>query len=303
MLARSQELGYEVGDVFDLAEQPDLPREELVAQVSALAAEVDAGTVIVASSVDHVSTGELTRRLADRGLHVELSVPLAGIDVSRLRLRPLGDFPVLYVEPVSREGWRQHAKRAFDVVTASLALLAALPVLAIAAVAIKLDTPGPVLFRQKRVGRDGVTFEVLKLRTMVTDAERRLDEVRALNEATGPVFKIRRDPRITRVGRLLRKSSIDEIPQLWNVVRGEMSIVGPRPALPVETEAWGPELFERLRVRPGITGMWQVNGRSNASGGDYVRLDLYYVDNWSLLIDLEILLKTVPVVLTGRGAY
>jgi lipopolysaccharide/colanic/teichoic acid biosynthesis glycosyltransferase len=170
-------------------------------------------------------------------------------------------------------------------------------------VAVKLDSPGPVVFRQRRVGRDGVEFEVLKLRTMCIDAEQRLAEVKALNEAEGPVFKLKHDPRITRVGRILRKLSIDELPQLWNVVRGEMSVVGPRPALPSVMTAWSLDNFERLRVRPGITGMWQVHGRSDASGDAYLRLDLYYVDNWSLVMDLLIALKTVPVVITGRGAY
>jgi lipopolysaccharide/colanic/teichoic acid biosynthesis glycosyltransferase len=176
-------------------------------------------------------------------------------------------------------------------------------VLFIAAIAIKLDTPGPVIFKQERVGRDGRRFRVFKLRTMVADAEDRLEEVAHLNEADGPLFKVREDPRITRVGRLLRKTSVDELPQLINVLRREMSMVGPRPALPREVLGWDPELRTRLRVRPGITGMWQVNGRSESSFEDYQRLDLYYVDNWSLVTDLMILVKTVPAVLFGRGAH
>jgi len=159
-----------------------------------------------------------------------------------------------------------------------------------------------VLFRQVRVGRNGKPFKVYKFRTMVENAEELVIDLRDLNEAAGPLFKISDDPRVTRVGALLRRSSIDELPQLWNVIRGDMSLVGPRPAIPSEVEGWLPELHERLRVKPGMTGMWQVNGRSAASWDDYVRLDLYYVDNWSLSTDLAILAQTVPAVLSSRGA-
>jgi len=174
--------------------------------------------------------------------------------------------------------------------------------LLVSAIAIKLDGAGPVIFRQQRVGRDGNPFQLLKLRTMVIDAEARLDEVATLNNADGALFKIWADPRVTRVGRFLRRTSVDELPQLINVLRGEMSMVGPRPALLKEQQMWDPGFHNRLRVAPGITGMWQVSGRSNSSFEDYQRLDLYYVDNWSLLTDLAILFQTVPAVLFGRGA-
>ena len=203
---------------------------------------------------------------------------------------------------MQRDGWRKVAKRTFDLTLAALGSILTAPVLAAAAIAIKLDSPGPIVFRQVRVGRNGRPFRVYKLRTMVVDAEARRDELLEANEADGPLFKMENDPRVTKVGAFLRKASIDEIPQLWNVVKGEMSLVGPRPALPHETEAWDPLLTQRLRVTPGITGMWQVNGRSDTSFEDYTRLDLYYVDNWSLLIDLAILGKTLPVVLAQRGA-
>jgi lipopolysaccharide/colanic/teichoic acid biosynthesis glycosyltransferase len=176
------------------------------------------------------------------------------------------------------------------------------PILAAVAVAVKLDSRGPMIFRQVRVGRDSEPFSVLKVRTMVVDAEDRLAELREQNEADGPLFKMANDPRVTRVGRLLRVTSLDELPQLWNVLRGDMSLVGPRPALPHETEEWDALLTQRLRVKPGITGMWQVSGRSDTSFEDYTRLDLYYVDNWSLATDLAILAKTIPVVLLRRGA-
>jgi lipopolysaccharide/colanic/teichoic acid biosynthesis glycosyltransferase len=171
------------------------------------------------------------------------------------------------------------------------------------ALAVRIDSAGPVLFRQERVGRDGMTFRVCKFRTMVIDAEARLADVVHLNEGAGPLFKLASDPRVTRVGRVLRKLSLDEVPQLWNVVRGEMSLVGPRPALAAEMALWTPALFDRLRVRPGLTGMWQVSGRSNATFEEYVRLDLFYVDNWSLFADMSIVAKTIPTVLFQRGAY
>lgn len=306
MLMSSKELGYDVVGLIDTATddgQP-MPWRTVLTSVERMVEQTNAGNIIIAASATNMDTaGYLTRKLTDAGIHVEMCMPLPDIDVTRLQLRPLGRFPVFYVEPVDRSGWRPAAKRAFDVIGAAMALLLISPVLAVAALAIKITSPGPIVFRQKRVGRDGELFNVLKLRTMVVDAEAKLESLRELNEASGPVFKIRNDPRITPVGRILRKFSIDEFPQLWNVLRGEMSLVGPRPALPAEMETWTADLHERLRVRPGITGMWQVNGRTDTSGSDYVRLDLYYVDNWSLLIDLIVMAKTVPAVISGRGAY
>ncbi len=160
------------------------------------------------------------------------------------------------------------------------------------AVIVKLTSSGPAFFAQERVGRDAETFKVYKLRTMVADAEAQLIDLRQQNEADGPLFKMSNDPRVTPFGRFLRKFSLDELPQLWNVVRGDMSLVGPRPALPREVAEWGDEVFDRLRVRPGITGMWQVSGRSDSTFEEYLRLDLYYVDNWSILVDVAILLRT-----------
>ncbi len=309
MLRTDTWLGYRVlGFVDDdPATDPEpVPGVPLLGTVSdageILRARPGASVIVAASAIESSTTNRLARDLLDRGVHVELSSTLRDIASQRLVVRPLGRFPVVYVEPVQRDGWRRMAKRCFDLALAAAALVATSPVVAVAMLAIRLDSPGPMLFRQVRVGRNGRPFQVLKLRTMVQDAEARRDELLDANEADGPLFKMRDDPRVTRVGRFLRKSSIDELPQLWNVVRGEMSLVGPRPALPHETEAWDPLLTQRLRVTPGITGMWQVNGRSESSFEDYTRLDLYYVDNWSLLIDLAILAKTVPVVLLRHGA-
>ena len=253
--------------------------------------------------MDTALSTRLLRRLAEAGVHVEMTSTLRDVDHRRLRVRPIGPFPVMYVEPVVRNGWRATAKRGFDVLGAGLGLLLLSPVLAFVAVAVKLDSPGPVLYGQTRVGRGNRPFRIWKFRTMVTNADELLEELAELNQDDGPLFKIDHDPRITRVGRFLRKTSIDELPQLWNVLRNEMSLVGPRPGLPSEAIHWDAELRERLRVKPGITGMWQVHGRSNASFDEYARLDLYYVHNWSLLVDIGILARAIPTVLWSKGAY
>jgi exopolysaccharide biosynthesis polyprenyl glycosylphosphotransferase len=304
MLQNEPWLGYRVLGFVD-----DAPEDHEVRLLGGIGDAADivarhrgASVIVAASAVESETTNRLARDLIDRGIHVELSSTLRDIASHRLTVRPLGRFPIVYVEPVQREGWRRIAKRTFDITGALLGLLFFAPVLAVAAIAIKATSPGPVVFRQTRVGRDNRRFEVLKLRTMIDGAERLLPDLLHQNEADGPLFKMREDPRITSVGRILRKTSLDEVPQLWNVLRGEMSLVGPRPALPQETEHWDPLLAQRLRVKPGITGMWQVNGRSEASFEDYTRLDLYYVDNWSLTTDLSILAKTVPVVLARQGA-
>ncbi len=260
------------------------------------------GVVIVPGQVPVERLNLVTRLLTHSGIHVEVLGSLRGIAPERLTVGTLGrQFDVLHVRPC-RPAPRALAKRTFDVVFATFGLLLAAPVIAVSAAVITLESPGPVLFRQRRLGRDGETFELIKLRSMVADAESRLDDLRHLNEAAWPLFKLRHDPRVTRVGRYLRCMSLDELPQLWNVLRGEMSIVGPRPALLDEAEQWAPELYQRLRVRPGITGMWQVHSRAGADFDDYVELDLYYVDNWSLPLDLKIVLQTVPSVLFERGA-
>ncbi len=195
------------------------------------------------------------------------------------------------------------AKRALDVVVASCALLLSLPLMAIAALIIKLDSPGPVFFRQTRLGKDGRPFVMLKLRSMTRDATDLRAAVAAGNEMVGPVFKIRADPRVTRVGKFLRKASLDELPQLWHVLLGEMSLVGPRPPIPDEVARYEPWQRERLAVKPGLTCTWQVGGRSDIPFERWVQMDIDYVRKRRLLLDLKILLQTIPAVLTGRGAY
>jgi exopolysaccharide biosynthesis polyprenyl glycosylphosphotransferase len=259
--------------------------------------------IVATTAVTSAACNRLVRELVDARVHVEMSSSLQGIDAERLTVRPLGTTPIVYVERVHYGGWRAVAKRGFELICSAVALIALAPLLGLVALVIKLDSRGPVLFAQIRVGRHGRPFRVLKFRTMVSNAEDLIIDLRARNEVDGPLFKLHDDPRITRVGRAIRRFSIDEIPQLWNVVRGEMSLVGPRPALFSEMDQWTVELRSRLRVRPGLTGMWQVSGRSNLDFSEYVRLDLYYVDNWSLWRDLAIIARTVPVVLGKRGAY
>ncbi|MEO8697530.1 MAG: sugar transferase [Acidimicrobiales bacterium] len=260
------------------------------------------GVVIATTAIGMLGSNRLVRELTHAGIHVELSSSLLDISTSRMFVRPLGRFPVVYVEGVKRFGWRTAAKRCFDLTLAVGLLLVTAPLIAVSILAIKVSSPGPAFFSQVRVGRDGSLFRLFKLRTMVIDAEERLEEVRHLNEADGPLFKLKDDPRITRIGRILRSFSIDELPQLVNVLRNEMSIVGPRPALPHEAGAWGGDLRSRLRVKPGLTGMWQVHGRSDSSFAEYERLDLYYVDNWSIVTDVAIVLRTIPAVISRRGA-
>jgi exopolysaccharide biosynthesis polyprenyl glycosylphosphotransferase len=303
---RNADLGYHVvgfvgdadlgerGGVSVLGTYDDL--EQIIADTNSV------GVMISLSSVTDTLVNTMTRRLTDGGYHVALSSSLRDIDVTRIRPQHLGGRTLIYVEPIIRNGWRAAAKRVFDIAIAIVALVATLPVIAIAAIANRLTSPGPVFFRQIRVGRDGREFEIIKLRTMVVDAEARKAELMHQNESDGALFKIRNDPRVTSIGRYLRKLSLDELPQFWNVLRGEMSVVGPRPALPAEVEMWPADAHERLRVLPGITGMWQVSGRSDTSFDEYKRLDMYYVDNWSLVHDLTIVAKTFGAVVSSRGA-
>ncbi len=305
MLDRDPAHGYKVlgyledelpGGIDDLADSG-----KALATINAAHA---GGVIIAATGIDVGTSNQLIRTLTEHDIHVELSSTLCDIASDRLTIRPLGRFPMVYIEPVNRHGWRAIAKQSFDYVMGAVLFLLTLPILLVSMVGIKLTSPGPVFFKQLRVGRDGKEFEVYKLRTMVVNAEELLDNVRHLNEAKGPLFKIKDDPRITRIGGFLRKTSIDELPQFINVLRGEMSIVGPRPALPSEVEQWEPELRNRLRVQPGITGMWQVGGRLDGGDeDDYGQLDLYYVDNWTLITDLTIILRTIPAVLLQKGSY
>lgn len=304
--ARNSALGYQVvgfAGSDDLGARGGVEVLGPITQLAQLLEDHDAvGVVVSLASVPSDEVNVLTRRLTDAGYHVALSSSLRDIDVTRLRPQTLDGRAMIYVEPIVRNGWRGGTKRAFDVGLSLTIMTLTLPLQIIAALAIAFTSRGPVFFRQIRVGMDGQLFEVLKFRTMYKDAEERKAELMEHNEADGPLFKMQNDPRITPVGRVLRKLSIDELPQLFCVLIGSMSVVGPRPALPDEVAQWDEGVSERLRVPPGLTGMWQVSGRSDSSFETYKRMDLYYVDNWSFLHDLEICMRTVGVVLSGRGA-
>lgn len=278
--------------------------DELLTRAVGLARQVDArGVVVVESSLDGPGANSLVRGLLEAGLYVDLASTLSDISTDRLATRNLGPSVATWIAPRPRGGWRGRAKRLFDLSITATALFFLAPVFVGIAVAVRFSSPGPVFFRQERVGRDGEPFDVLKFRSMVVNAEELLKDLEEENEGAGPLFKMKSDPRVTRVGEFLRKTSLDELPQLINVLRNEMSLVGPRPALQAEMAEWDPELYARLQVKPGITGMWQVSGRSGTSFAEYTRLDLYYVHNWSLLVDLSILARTIPAVLKSDGAF
>jgi exopolysaccharide biosynthesis polyprenyl glycosylphosphotransferase len=263
-----------------------------------------ADTVVLASG--HLTPDEirdLSWHLEDEGVDLIVAPGMVDVAAPRLTVWLAGGQPLIRVEKPRYNGAKSISKRAFDVTFAALALCATAPVLLIAALAIKLTSRGPVFYSSERVGISGQSFRMLKFRTMVVDAEERLAEIAHLNESDGVLFKMRFDPRVTPVGRLLRRYSIDELPQFFNVLLGHMSVVGPRPPLPREADTYDLRTRRRLLVRPGITGLWQISGRSDLSWEDSVRLDLSYVENWSMIGDLLIAASTAKAVFTASGAY
>ncbi len=275
--------------------------DDVVAAVEAAGAD----TVAVLSCPE--LDGTELRRLAWQleASDVDLVVAPALIDVAgpRTTIRPVDGLPLVHVDHPRLSGGRRLAKELFDRLSAGLALLLLSPLLLAIGLAIRLSSPGPALFRQTRIGKNGAAFTVLKFRSMYLDAEQRLPELRPVNDNDGVLFKIRDDPRVTRLGRLLRRYSLDELPQLFNVLTGQMSLVGPRPPLPSEVEQYAGDVSRRLVVKPGLTGLWQVSGRSDLSWEESVRIDLRYVENWSLALDAMILWRTVFAVLRSQGAY
>jgi exopolysaccharide biosynthesis polyprenyl glycosylphosphotransferase len=265
----------------------------------------DADTVAVLSCPEMSGTTlrNLAWELEKTGTDLCVAPALLDVAGPRTTIRPVAGLPLLHMDHPEFTGIRRIIKAAFDRTAAGLALLLLSPLFAAIIAVIRLADRGPGLFRQTRVGQDGRVFTVYKFRTMVVDAEARKSHLASLNESDGVLFKMRRDPRITPVGAWLRRWSLDELPQLINVLIGDMSMVGPRPALPQEAALYGDHVRRRLAVKPGITGLWQVNGRSDLSWDESVRLDLRYVENWSFVLDLQILWKTASAVFTGSGAY
>lgn len=291
---------------------PSVDEEQVVAGAPMIGAVCDVPQVVVDRSVDVVVVagsyigGNGLRRLSwalDRaGAQLIMATDLEDIAAPRLTMRPTGGLSLLEVEVGASRG-RMAAKTALDRTLGGLIMLVALPVILVAAVAVRLTSPGSPFYKQTRIGVDGRAFTMWKLRTMYIDADARRAELLGSSEGNAILFKMRHDPRVTSVGRVLRKYSLDELPQLFNVVRGDMSLVGPRPPLAEEVAAYADAVQRRLRVRPGLTGLWQVSGRSDLSWEESVKLDLRYVDNWSVTMDLLILWKTFRAVLRPSGAY
>lgn len=246
----------------------------------------------------------LARELEHERTELIVVPSLSDMAAARMTVRPAGGIPLVHIEKPQAEQAGTWLKRTFDIVGSLLLIVLSSPIMAAAAAAIKLDDHGPVFFKQRRVGVKGEIFECFKLRSMVTDAEQiKKTMLMGRNESDGVLFKIKSDPRVTKVGRFLRKYSIDELPQFFNVLKGDMSLVGPRPALQNEVDHYEMHVRRRLDVRPGVTGLWQVSGRSDLSWEDSVRLDLFYVDNWSMIQDLTILMRTLKAIFTSSGAY
>jgi exopolysaccharide biosynthesis polyprenyl glycosylphosphotransferase len=265
--------------------------------------EVDTVAVLPGPEVHGAVLRRLGWQLEDTEAELLLAPAVTDVVGPRVHIRPVAGLPLLHVERPELTGVRRFTKELVDRSLATLGLVILAPALLAIAVAVRLDSRGPVFFRQERVGRCGVTFTMLKFRSMVQDAPRLAEQLAAANEGNEVLFKMRDDPRVTRVGRTLRRYSLDELPQLINVLCGHMSLVGPRPPLAKEVAKYGADMHRRFLVKPGLTGLWQVSGRSDLSWDDSVRIDVRYVENWSLALDLMILWKTVGAVVRGSGAY
>lgn len=246
---------------------------------------------------------DLAWEMEGKSLELVLATSLANVAGPRIHYRPVDGLPLLNVEIPEYDGGKHVLKRVMDIALAGIALIVLAPVFGVVAILVKADSPGPALFSQERVGRGGRMFRIYKFRSMTVDAPERLEELRELNEGNGVLFKLRNDPRVTRLGRILRKYSIDELPQIWNVLMGDMSLVGPRPPLANEVEVYEDHVQRRLYIKPGLTGMWQVGGRSALSWEDSVALDLFYVENWSVIGDLMIIWRTFRVLIAPVGSY
>ena len=274
------------------------------AELKDLIETTGAGLVLVAATAfDAPRLNRLFWELQTMDVDLQITSGTIDLMASRVTVQSVAGVPLLFVRRTGMDKVQRTLKRSMDVLMAGVGLLALGPILALIAVWVTRDSDGGAFFKQVRVGRDGELFTCWKFRTMVKDAERKRAELEHLSEGPGLLFKLKEDPRITKPGRFLRRYSLDELPQLWNVLRGDMSIVGPRPALPVEVEQYDDWVRNRLKVKPGITGLWQVSGRAETSFADYVRFDLFYIQNWSLSLDLWIIWRTFRAVFSAEGAH
>jgi exopolysaccharide biosynthesis polyprenyl glycosylphosphotransferase len=270
------------------------------------ALDVDAVDTVVVTDTEHLGHDgmrELAWALEGRDVNLLVAPNVVDVAGPRIHLQAHGNMPLIYLSGPSYSRARTLRRAIFDRSFAAAVLLLSSPVLLLAALAVKVTSRGPVFYRSERIGTHGVPFQMLKLRTMVRDADQMLEEIAHHNDGAGPLFKVREDPRVTRVGRFLRRYSIDELPQFLNVLRGDMSVVGPRPPLRSEVDAYSEHMHRRLLVKQGVTGLWQVSGRSDLTWEDSVRLDLDYVENWTMLRDMQIIFRTARAVLASHGAY
>ncbi|WIB28096.1 sugar transferase [Curtobacterium sp. MCSS17_015] len=312
-LGRSPEAGYRVvGAAVSAGTRGVLPGSTVQSfggfdDLTEALAETGADTVVITSADDlpPERVRQLSWSLEPGRQHLVVAPSLTDIGGPRIHTRPVQGLPLIHVETPTYSGRKLYTKRAFDLLGSSVLILVLSPLLLVLALLVKLTSPGPVFFRQERVGLNGTMFHMIKFRSMVVDAEARLQELSALDRAEGNsvLFKMKNDPRVTRVGAYMRRYSLDEVPQLFNVFIGNMSLVGPRPPLSREVERYDVHVHRRFLVKPGMTGLWQVSGRSDLSWEDSVRLDLYYVENWSLVGDLTILWRTARAVMHSQGAY
>ncbi len=304
------ELGYQIVGYLD----DDLTKQgAAIGRFPALGGVDKTACVIREQRVDDVIValplyareriGQVLRACEALGVRVRIVPDMFQLRLNQVHIDTINGIPLIGVRETTIRGWNRALKRGLDVVLSALALTLAAPIMALVALAIRLDSPGPIFYRQTRVGLNGRLFTVLKFRSMYVGAEKEVRALQASNEASGPLFKIKNDPRRTRVGSFIRRTSLDELPQFFNVLKGDMSLVGPRPPIPTEVERYDEWHKRRLEVSPGITGLWQVSGRSELTFDEMVMLDLYYAENWSLALDLKIMLRTIPTVLLGTGAY
>lgn len=309
-LDREGWLGYQilgfVDDENELGEDLENGYKVLgtLAQLKDLVAEHEVNNVLIAASA--LDPGYLNRlfwELQDHDVDIQITSGTVDLMASRMIVQSIAGVPLLYVRRTGMDGLQRTVKRSIDVAGSVLLGVLLSPFLAVFAIWIKRDSSGPVFFKQVRVGREGEQFVCWKFRTMVADAEDLKAELESLNEGPGLLFKLKEDPRITKAGLFLRRFSLDELPQIWNVLKGEMSLVGPRPALPSEVEQFDDWTRNRMKVKPGMTGLWQVSGRAETSFSEYVRYDLFYIQNWSLSLDLWILWRTFRAVLSTEGAH
>lgn len=283
---------------------PHVPCLGTARELAEVVAKNDIDTVIIASSAfDHDVLARMIAEVRQLDLDVNISSGLFEVLTSRVLVREVGGVPLITVRGLTLSKVNLITKRVFDLVVSLAIIGIGLPIWLLIMILIKTTSAGPVFYTQERIGRAGSPFGMYKFRSMVADADARRVDIEGANEASGPLFKMKDDPRVTAIGKWMRKFSIDEFPQLINVLKGEMSLVGPRPPLPSEVAQYTQHDWRRLEVVPGMTGLWQVSGRSSLTFDEMVRLDLFYIENWSVTLDLALLGRTVPAVLFARGAY